>query len=757
MHRLRYRFSLVPLLAVATTLFSLVVFAGVGATELLRERQRLLEAAAHSADAAIALSQDPMAQALWNFDVDGLRNLARAMVREGGIVEVELRSLDSDRPVVVRRAGWTGAGRSTAREVKLFVPVRQTAIGTLRITESASNIDEQIKNQARSRLPLELLKVAAMALGLLLLLHRLVTRRLQSMVAALGRLQPDDLHSQLLLPPDASSSRDEIVVLAAALNRFHHAQAVEMLRRRQAEDHLREELLERSVILGSLRDALLTLDRAGLVRYVNPAASTLLGCPSQALIGATLAGIARVSPGAEHAEAEQDLTAWISSLQAGERSATVTVHPNAAAPFDAQVLINQLASGESALSIVIYDVSESSRREQAELAREKAEAASLAKSQFLSRMSHELRTPLNAIVGFAQSLEQDQAVSADAQRLAQVKLIGRAGWHLTRMIGDVLELSRIEAGSMRLDLHPLDVRPLVAAALGYLRAEATASQLDVETTIDADACHVLADPVRLEQVVINLISNAIKYNQPGGRVRVIAEGLDPHTVALRVRDTGLGMTPEQVSQLYQSFNRLGRESSSRPGTGIGLVITRALVELMGGRIELESVPGQGSTFSVMLPRAAAPGLAEVVVAADAASSNTEYRARHVVYVEDDPVNAQVMQALLARRTQIRLQIVSRLDDGWAAMQAAPPDLVLLDMQLPDGQGLDLLVRMRASSGLRNVPVLMVSADSMRESIEAALKAGAQAYITKPLDFEETLRQVDALLAELPVSNSSKPP
>ncbi len=748
----RPRYSLVPLLVLATTLFSLLVFVGVGAMELIRERQRLLQTAVQGADAAIALSVPPMALALWNFDPDGLRELGRSLVREGGIVEVELRVDGSDRPVRVVRDGWSGKGATSVREIDLRVPARQAPIGKLRVVESTGEINQQIVDQALARLPLELLKVAATAIGLLLLLHALVTRRLQAMVAALARLRTDDPQAHLPVPHDAEASRDEIVVLAVAVNRFHHAQGVEVVRRREAEDHLREQLHERSVILGSLRDALLTLDNQGQVRYANPAASSLLGCPPQTLAGRSLAGLAQVHGVADAAGAEEDLQAWIAraATRPGERTARVRVLPAQASAFEAEALVNRLAgTADAALSIVIYDVSESGLRERAELARERAEAASMAKTQFLSRMSHELRTPLNAIVGFAQTLEHDAVVSADPQRLAQVQLIGRAGWHLTRMIGDVLELSRIEAGSLRLELRPLDLRPLLTDALAYVRAEAAIDGIELETRIDDEACHVLADSLRLEQVLVNLLSNAVKYNRPGGHVLVIVMAPGDDSVAIQIQDTGLGMDSTQVAQLYQSFNRLGRESTSKPGTGIGLVVTRALVDLMHGRLELESQAGAGSTFTVHLPRAARAAVAAGPAVGTAAAPASTYGARRVVYVEDDAVNAQVMQALLMRRPQVQLRVCDTLDAGWAAIGDEPPDLVLMDMQLPDGSGIDLLLRMKAAPMLSAVPVLMVSADAMNDSVDAALAAGARAYLTKPLDFDEALRQIDAMLMPLP--------
>jgi CheY-like chemotaxis protein len=385
------------------------------------------------------------------------------------------------------------------------------------------------------------------------------------------------------------------------------------------------------------------------------------------------------------------------------------------------------------------------RGREAERARERAEAANRAKSEFLSRMSHELRTPLNAIIGFAQSLERDPALRTDPQRLDRIQLITRAGWHLAGMIGDVLELSRIESGSVKLTLGPVDLPALISDAMAFVSAEAQREQIQLalhaEPALSRTMGYAQADPMRLEQVLVNLLSNAVKYNRPGGRVDVSVQPGAPGVVEIRVRDTGIGLSPQQLGNLYQSFNRLGRENSGKAGTGIGLVVTRTLVELMQGQITVRSEPGVGSEFCVSLPLSAET-LAQPLALPELGQ---DYGTRRVVYIEDDPVNAEVMRALLSKRPQIDLQVCASIDEGLEALQASAPDLLLLDMQLPDGSGLDVLAALAGDPAPQRYPVVMVSADVMDDSVGAALRAGAHSYITKPLHFEDVLRQVDTLL------------
>ena len=382
---------------------------------------------------------------------------------------------------------------------------------------------------------------------------------------------------------------------------------------------------------------------------------------------------------------------------------------------------------------------------EAERARAAAEEASHAKSEFLSRMSHELRTPLNAIVGFAQSLEQDPAVTGDLRRAERVRLIVRAGWHLTGMIGDVLDLSRIESGNVNVALGPVDLPALLQEVMALMAGQAEPEGVSLYLASLGGVRYVEADATRLRQVLVNLLSNAIKYNRSGGAVMTGAAVTADGEVAISLQDTGIGMTSAQLAALYQPFNRLGREATGRPGTGIGLVITKKLVEMMRGRIEVSSVPGEGTRFVVTLRGAQAPAAVPTMPAPLGAPS--EMGPRRVMYIEDDPVNAEVMRALLSLRPRVSLAVHTTLLEGLAALRSAPPDLLLLDMQLPDGSGLELLRVLADDPLLATVPVLMVSADVMEDSIGAALKAGARAYIAKPFNFDEVLKQLDAVLAQ----------
>ncbi len=393
---------------------------------------------------------------------------------------------------------------------------------------------------------------------------------------------------------------------------------------------------------------------------------------------------------------------------------------------------------------VVEDITEHLRLQEAETARERAEAANLAKSEFLSRMSHELRTPLNAMLGFAQLLELDRRHPLAPDQRPWVAQIQQAGWHLLEMINDVLDLSRIESGNLKLQIEPVQLQELLGASLAMVDAEAQRRRLTVTTDLADGTAVLMGDATRLKQILVNLLSNAVKYNADGGRVHV-ATRLRPHDmVEIAVTDTGLGMTAEQLAELFQPFNRLGRERSSQEGTGIGLVISQRLAELMGGSLRARSIAGEGSSFILALPRAVE---ADTVPSSldPLQTSSAEYHRRIVHYVEDNETNIEVMRGILAQRPQVQLEVSINGLDGLAAIRDQHPDLVLLDMHLPDLSGLELLQRLKADPQTGDIPVVAVSADATAQQIDAALRAGASLYLTKPVSVAELLSVVDEVL------------
>ncbi|MEO7056373.1 MAG: PAS domain-containing protein [Caldimonas sp.] len=389
---------------------------------------------------------------------------------------------------------------------------------------------------------------------------------------------------------------------------------------------------------------------------------------------------------------------------------------------------------------VNWDITESKNSDLARQQAVLAEREIQAKSQFLSRMSHELRTPLNAVLGFTQILQIEARQSGSEGQLAKLEHIRSAGDHLLSLINDVLDLSGLESGELRLTLRAVDVGELVQRSLPLVQS--LAEQHGVELEVRAEGGVARADPTRLRQVLINLLSNAIKYNRRGGRV-VVESALAGGQVRLVVRDTGRGLSPEQIANLFEPFNRFGVEHEGIEGTGIGLTIVKALVDGMGGTIHVSSEPGAGTTFDVRLPAADAvkprhDATPQVVASLAEAPRGVPGRANErrgrILYIEDNQVNVLLVEELVK---SIRgLDIVSE-PTGTAGVAVAirlVPDLVLIDLQLPDFDGYEVLRRLRAEPATRAIRCVALSANAMPEDISRGLAAGFSDYLTKPIDF-----------------------
>ncbi len=392
------------------------------------------------------------------------------------------------------------------------------------------------------------------------------------------------------------------------------------------------------------------------------------------------------------------------------------------------------------------DVTAAAAAEQALIAaKDEAERANRAKSEFLSRMSHELRTPLNAILGFGQLLQRDTVEPLEPGQQARVSQIVHGGQHLLVLINEVLDLARIEAGTLPVELQAVDVDAVVEDCLRLVQPMARQRPVHlVRQSSGGVAGLASADPTRLRQVLLNLLSNAIKYNRSGGTVTVLTRAI-ADGVGIEVSDEGEGLDDSQRQRLFQAFERLDADRSAIEGAGIGLALSKSLVELMNGRIGVHSRPGQGSTFWVELRRGPARAGAAAQVEHAAEPRPATAGLRRVLYIEDNAVNQLLMQGMLAHRPDIALQLADLPEQGLAMARESPPDLVLLDIQLPGMSGFEVLRQLRADALTRSTPVIAVSANAMPQDLAQARLAGFNDYLTKPIDLVRLVAAVDKAL------------
>jgi PAS domain S-box-containing protein len=378
----------------------------------------------------------------------------------------------------------------------------------------------------------------------------------------------------------------------------------------------------------------------------------------------------------------------------------------------------------------------------AEDARAEAERANHAKSEFLSRMSHELRTPLNAVIGFGQLLELDDM---DPRQCEAVEQILKAGRHLLELINEVLDISRIEAGTMTMSLEPVHLGSVLAEALSLIRPLADAAHVRlVANPSECADLYVHADQQRLKQVLINLVSNAVKYNRRAGEVSVHCTELADGRVEVAVTDTGRGMSAEQLERLFEPFDRLGAERTDVEGTGLGLSLSKGLMEAMAGAITAESEPGTGSTMRVQLNRAEKPG--EEATPRDSApvvANGSPREPRTIVYIEDNLSNLKLIERLLDRLPGMRLIPAMQGKLGIDLVREHQPDLILLDLHLPDLHGREVLEQLKSDPATAAIPVVVLSADATSAQLERLLAAGAAGYLTKPIDVESLLNIVQS--------------
>jgi PAS domain S-box-containing protein len=521
----------------------------------------------------------------------------------------------------------------------------------------------------------------------------------------------------------------------------------------ELDQRLRDQQFYTRSLFESNIDALIATDARGVISDVNRQMEALTGCSRDELIGAPFKNYftepARAEAAIAHVLLDGKVTNYELTAQARDGKQTVVSY-NATTFYDRDRKLKGVFAAAR-------DITERKQFEQAlqetnvELAKAKAtaEKANLAKSDFLSSMSHELRTPLNGVLGFAQLMASaTPPPSAEQQRA--IDQILKGGWYLLDLINEILDLALIESGKVMMSFEAIALKAVFDDCRELLSPLAQQRGINLAFPDVDEQQHVHADRTRVKQVMINLLSNAIKYNKQGGSVTVSCSSDGVEQWRISVSDTGIGMSAEQLDQLFQPFNRLGQEGGSEEGAGIGLVVTRQLVSLMGGQVGAYSVVGEGSQFWVLLDKALAPpdhdadDGAEPVVA-DMVEAHSLAARRTVLYVEDNPANVVLVEHLLARRNDVRLLTAINARLGIELAQAHLPDVILMDINLPGMNGYAALNVLRQTASTSRIPVLALSANAVPHDIEKGMAAGFLRYLTKPIRVAEFMAALDIAL------------
>jgi len=494
-------------------------------------------------------------------------------------------------------------------------------------------------------------------------------------------------------------------------------------------------------IVDSLTEGIITIDSKGLIKNLNSAALKMFGYSRNEIIGKNINIVTPEPHKSLHDNyIDNYLKTKIPKMIGFGRQLEAVKKDGSTFTIDISISETVL-NNEHIFTGIIRDQTQYIRAEE-------AERANHAKSEFLSRMSHELRTPLNAIIGFSEVIFYNSKEPLSSSQKKNLNHILKASQHLLELINDILDLSRIDSGKIRLSLESINLAQLIndLSNLVYPIAEKEKVQLNL-SKVDPDIC-VLGDKTRLKQSILNLLSNAIKYNRPSGQVSLKVTRLPDNKVTIEVSDTGIGIPNENFDDLFKPFNRLGADRSEIEGTGIGLAITKKLVELMNGSIIVESEVGKGSQFIIEIPVTDNP----IPTINNANPNNQKFldiemkeKSFTILYVEDNSANLELIKQILSEFAHIEILSTPDGKIGLDLAKAHTPNLILLDINLPGISGVEVLKFLKDFEETRNIPVIAISANAMESDIQKALREGFDAYITKPIRVKDFLKRLEPYL------------
>ncbi|NKD77592.1 response regulator [Haematospirillum sp. H1815] len=725
-------------------------------------------------------------QAAYTLDTDLANDVVRGLVADGPIVSARIISDLGDRLAAIEVAPDEESAlyellfdkpNVVRRDLTKVQPGgRIESIGVLEAEISPRRTAGPFLERAVLNLISVLVQTVALAALLSLVYLHTTTRPLTQIVARLH--EPEENAAFLReLPIPRGHENDEIGFLVLSFNRLLRSAEAELQARRLAEEnlrksndalelrveertsHLNQEIMERRSVEEALRqseerfkdltevssDWFWETGLDGRISLVSDRFFSVSGLARERIVGRRLSElvengtISDVSQGAESIEEMMEqrapLIRYDMSMQGIEERLYFLINAKPVYDFNGD-FTGYRGTGRDITQSRLFET-------RLDEARTEAERANAAKSHFLASMSHELRTPLNAILGFAQLL---RAASANALTSAQKKYVQHildAGDHLLRLINEILDLARIEAGKVDLSVENVDVRLLVTESTALLEPLAAKRQITIHAEGSTDPVFVMADRSRLKQVIINLGSNAIKYNREAGHVYFkISPAPEAGHVRVTVQDTGIGIAPEMLKKVFEPFNRLGAEATNIEGTGIGLTVTSQILAHMNGKIGVESTQGVGSSFWFDLPAGDNTVKAKQEEIVEELPAGSGEKPLKVLYVEDNPANRDLMRDVMDLRENVTLVMAEDGATGISMALSEKPDLILLDIHLPDMTGIEIAQRLRGGVLDRPVPIIAVSAGAMKKDIERARDAGIDDYICKPFNISQMLTLLD---------------
>jgi|GEM_PF-5508559 len=561
-------------------------------------------------------------------------------------------------------------------------------------------------------------------------------------------------HWDWTLSPVKDTDGNVLGVVLSLLNVSEHINTVEALqvselKLRELNESLDREIAERTkeleaqllrneLILNTTQEGYFAVDDNGQIRVVNPAFCRLLGYTQQELLSMSI-------PDFEVLEDAEQVAKHIEKIDKNSHDIFDSKHRCKDGRIrDVEVSVNKVElAGEKMFYAFVRDISSRIENElELIAARDEAQRANYAKSEFLSRMSHELRTPMNAILGFSQVLRLQELTTSQQDFIDEIII---AANHLLTLIDELLDLSRIEAGNMALAIEAVDVKNMLQQALKIVQPMLTEKQIELHIECQQPML-MLADRTRLLQIFLNLLSNAAKYNKLKGEIHIQCKPVDEYLMRVCIADTGIGIATENIDKLFQSFERLGVEKTGIDGTGVGLALSQQLAQLMGGNVGVSSTQGKGSTFWCDMPLARYTNQARPneQAASNSPVSSIEDK-QMVLYIKDNPANLKVVESLFQYHSNLYLLTACNGISGLEQAQQYQPDVILLDINLPDINGFNVLSRLKNDEATWHIPVVALSADAMPLDIERGIKAGFVDYLTKPIKLDLLLQTLDKVL------------